>query len=40
LKKIVKAAGISLVILSSSFMAHSAEAVQKNWLCQHWLPDE
>jgi outer membrane protein len=29
LKKIVKAAGISLVILSSSFLAHSAEAAQK-----------
>lgn len=29
MKKIVKAAGISLVILSSSFMAHSAEAAQK-----------
>ncbi len=29
MKKIVKAAGISLVILSSSFFAHSAEAAQK-----------
>ena len=29
MKKIVKAAGISLVVLTSSFFAHSAEAAQK-----------